>query len=116
MCKSVDGLDKESMKLCEMRRQARTHMLVNPTDEDQRSCYKSLSKDVKKAVKKAKIDIFKEKTKQIETDYRENRTHKLFKNIKDLEGKPRKPLMAVKDATENKTTNISEMLSIWQTF
>ena len=112
--KPVEGLDEETIRLCKERRQARTSMLTNPTNEEVRKRYKSLNKAVKKAVIKAKTDAMERKTRQIENDFKENKTHELFKNVKELEGKPRKPLMAVKDATGNKTTNTSEILSIWQ--
>ena len=65
-------------------------------------------------MKQAKLKALEKKTKLIEKNFRENKTHELFKNIKELEAKPKKPVMALKDATGNKTTNSSEILTIWK--
>jgi len=112
--KPVDGLDEETIELCEDRRRARTRMLANSTNDEIRSDYNVINKAVKKAVKQAKIKALENKTKLIEKNFRENKTHELFKNIKELEAKPKKPVMALKDATGKKTTNSSEILTIWK--
>ena len=60
--KPVDGLDEETMKLCEERRRARTRMLSNSTNDEIRSDYNVINKAVKKAVKQAKIKALEKKT------------------------------------------------------
>ena len=112
--KLVDGMSAQTAALCEERRKARITMLADPSNVDAASRYKTLNKEVKRAVKMTKIRKMEEKVKQIESDYRENKTHNLFQNVRDLEGKPKKPLMAVKDNLGNKKTNIDDTLSIWK--
>ena len=65
-------------------------------------------------MKKEKINTLEKNIKKLEEDYNANNSHNLFKRVKDLEGKPRKSLMTVKDKDGNKKTNMKDVLRIWK--
>ena len=51
---------------------------------------------------------------QLEVDFKQNNSHNLFKAVKEMEGKPRKVLNAVKDKDGKKHTNARKVLKCWE--
>ena len=56
--------------------------------------------------------IFLIKIKQLELDHKHNNSHNLFRTVRELEGKPRKPMSAVKDKQGNTHTDKKEVLNV----
>ena len=73
-----------------------------------------LNTKVKKGVKKTKQNQLENKIKQLESDFRANSSHNLFKTVRDLSGKPRKTLNVVKDKKGVKHTLAHEVLKCWE--
>ena len=69
---------------------------------------------VKKEVKEANRKQLDGKIKKLEDDFKKNDSHNLFKTVRELEGKPRKSLVVVKNQKKGKTTKIEEVLKIWK--
>ena len=65
-------------------------------------------------MKKEKINTLEKNIKKLEEDSKANNSHNHFKSVKDLEGKPRKCLMTVKDKDGKKKTNMKDVLRIWK--
>jgi len=112
--KHVDGLPQSVEKACEERRHARAEMLNNPQSKEKKLLYKQLNKSVKHAVKMQKNCSLEKKIEQLELDFKQNNSHNLFKTVRDIEGKPRKAMSAVKDKQGNTHTNKSEVLKCWE--
>ena len=112
--KNVDGLTTEEANLCEQRREARKEMLKDPTVAESRQRYSDLNKRVKHAVKEAKRKQFDEKIKLLEEQYQKHDSHNLFKTVKELEGKPKKQLSAIKDDKGVKQFKQENVLKLWK--
>ena len=69
---------------------------------------------VKKEVKKAKRKQLDEKIRKLEDDFKKNDSHDLFKTVRELEGKPRKSLMVVKNQKKDNTTKTEEVIKTWK--
>ena len=65
-------------------------------------------------MKQTKRRRLERKILKLENDFRKNDSHELFKAVRELEGKPRKSLMAVKNKDGEKTTRTEEVLKIWK--
>ena len=61
--------------------------------------------------KKANLEQLVE---SMEEDFKRNNTHNLFKNVRRLEGKKKKPISAFKDTTGNIHTNTNVILDCWK--
>ena len=96
--KALDGLSNETIALCEKRRGLRKIII---SSERSRASnideYKEVNRLVKRAVKQTKRRRLERKILKLENDFRKNDSHELFKAVRELEGKPRKSLMAVKN-------------------
>ena len=77
-------------------------MLNSPNDEAKREEYIKLNHEVKKAVKRQKNNNIQEKVEEIEMDFKMNNSHNLFKHVREIEGKGKKPFSMVKDTHTNK--------------
>ena len=111
--KQIPGLPTEIEKLCEERRQTRLEVLSSPGDEIVLK-YRSLNKAVKKAVKYHKQKIIDDKVTQLESDFRLNNSHNLFKAVKEMENQRKKSLTSVKDKQGNLHTNTKDVLKVWE--
>ena len=109
--------------LCEERRQARLQTLNKPKVAIYRKKYHTLNKKVTTAVRKHKRKMLEQKVEQLEDDSHHNRSHNLFKAVRDMEGKPKKPLnivschllsVSVKDKKGETHTNTAEVLNCWE--
>ena len=71
---------------------------------------------MKAAVKALKQKTLECKIKQLELPvyHRHNNTNNLFRTVRELEGKPRKPMGAVKDMQGNTNTDKIEVLKCWE--
>ncbi|XP_066936741.1 uncharacterized protein [Clytia hemisphaerica] len=78
--KSVDGLSKDTIQLCEKRRKLRKDTLSSPNCEDVRKKYREINKLVKKEVRKAKKEKLENMIKQLEDDFQKKNSHSLFKS------------------------------------
>ena len=87
-------------------------MLKEPTQEN-RDKYTSLNKEVKKALCKAKAEAFQRKVQLLEELHHRNDSHNLFKTVRELEGKPKKPLCVIKDKNGIKH-NVKDVLNQWK--
>ena len=93
----VEKLPQNIEILCEERRQARLQTLNKPKVAIYRKKYHNLNKKVKTAVRKHKKKMLEQKVEQLEDDFHHNRSHNLFKTVREMEGKPKKTLNIVKD-------------------
>ena len=58
--------------------------------------------------------MLEQKVEQLEDDFHHNRSHNLFKTVREMEGKPKKPLNIVKDKKGEIHTNTAEVLNCWE--
>ncbi len=112
--KEVKGLSPSVEEACEQRRQARSDMIAHPHNEEKKILYKTLNKAVKTATKAQKNHTLENKITQLELDYKQNNSHNLFRTVRELEGKPKKPLSAVKDSQGNTHTDKISVLKCWE--
>ena len=112
--KQVDGLAPEVESACEQRRQMRIKVLKNPENKEARKQYKELNKRVKNEIKTQKNKLLEAKIEAMETDFKKNNSHNLFRSVRDLEAKSKKTLSAVKDKNGNTHTNKEKVLKCWQ--
>ena len=110
----VEKLPQSIEVLCEERRQARLQTLNKPKVAIYRKKYHTLNKKVKTAVRKHKRTMLEQKVEQLEDDFHHNRSHNLFKTVREMEGKPKKPLNIVKDKKGETHTNTAEVLNCWE--
>ena len=108
--KQVEGMPKELEQLCERRREARRKMIQQPKSAIFKEEYKMLNTEVKNGVKKTKQNQLENKIKQLESDFRANNSHNLFKTLRNFSGKSRKTLNVVKDKKGVKHTLAHEVL------
>ena len=76
-------------------------MVSNPLSAEKRALYQSANKVVKAAVKAQTQNALECKIKQLELDHKHNNSHNLFRTVRELEGKPRKPMSVIKDKQGN---------------
>ena len=107
-------MPKELEQLCEKRRETKRKIIQQPKSAILKEEYKMLNFKVKKGVKKTKQNQLENKIKQLESDFRANNSHNLFKTVRDLSGKPRKTLNVVKDKKGVKHTLAHEVLKCWE--
>ena len=105
----VEGLPRSIEEACEQRRRARIKMVSNPLRAEKRALYKAANKVVKAAMKAPKQKALECKIKQLELDHKHN-SHNLFRTVRELEGKPRKPMSAVKEKQGNIHKDNKEVL------
>ena len=105
--KHTEGKDIEL--LCHKRRQARIDFINNPRDNDIKEHYRKLNKSVKKEIQKLESKIT-----QMKNDFQNNNSYNIFKSVKELEGKPKKPIIIINDKQGNKQTNINKVLKCWE--
>ena len=83
----IPGLSSEVKDLCAQRRSAKIMMLQNQCNEEYTNNYRELNKRVKAEVKKQKNNNLSDKISEMEENLKKNNTHKLFKQVRELEGK-----------------------------
>ena len=83
----IPGLSNEVKDLCAKRRSAKIMMLQNQFNEEYTNNYRELNKRVKAEVKKQKNNNLSDKISEMEENFKKNNTHKLFKQVRELEGK-----------------------------
>ena len=88
-------MPKELEQLCEKRRETKRKLIQQPKSAILKEEYKMLNFEVKKGVKKTKKKQLENKIKQLESDFRANNSHNLFKTVRDLSGKLRKTRKAL---------------------
>ncbi len=112
--KHTEGLGKDVELLCHKRRQARIDFINNPRDIEEQ--YRTLNKSVKKEIQKFKSQKLESKITQMENDFQNNNSNNLFKTVKELEGKPKKPIITINDKQGNKQTKqtINKVLKCWE--
>jgi len=113
--KQVPGLSTEVILMCERRRTAKMTMLSNMNNDECKEIYRKLNKDVKKAVKKQKNDNLQCKIQEMEEDFKKNNSYKLFKMVRQLEGKRFKPVDAIKKPNVVLYTKKQNVLEVWKT-
>ena len=89
-------------------------MLNAPNDKSKLEKYKNLNTKVKKAIKAQKKTNMQNKIEEIEIEFKTNKSHNLFKHVREIEETGRKPFSAIKDKTGNTHTNKTEVLKCWQ--
>ncbi len=112
--KQVEGMSKDLIDMCEERRIVRKEFLKKPTLNAVRERYRKLNKDVKRLVTSAKRQKLKKKIEKMEADFRANNSHNLFKEVRELEGRPKKSLSVVKDRSGRKCIKPKEVLECWK--
>lgn len=110
----IRGMTAEEEELCAMRRSVRTRMINNRQDADARERYRTLNRQVKARVKQRKNQELEDRITQMEIDFRQNNSHRLFKNVRELEGKPRKRMSVVRDTNGRILTNNDDVLKRWK--
>ena len=104
--KNVEGMPIETTALCNDRRKARLAMLTDPSTKN-KDTYRKLNREEKNAVRCIKNLSLEKKISQLEEHFQINESHHLFKSVRELEGKPKKSLFAVKILTvKNSSTEI----------
>ena len=66
------------------------------------------------SVKAQKQNTLEGKIKQLELDHKHKNSHNLFRKVRELERKSRKPIGAVKVKQENTHTDKIEALKGWE--
>ena len=112
--KCINGLPIEIELKCEQRRTARRRQLDDPANLLKREDYKRLNREVKAAVRDHKNNLLEEKIQEMEENFEQHKSHDLFRAVRELEGKPRKQLNAVKDAQGVIRTEQREVLTRWK--
>ena len=105
----------QSKALCEKRRSLRKK-IINSKKPHAATIqeYRKVNCIVKKEVKKAKRIKLDEKIQKLGDNFRKNDLHNLFKSVHELEGKPRKSFMVIKNQNADKRTQTDEVLKIWK--
>ena len=113
--KVIDALSEETKALCEKRRSLRKK-IINSKRSHAATIqeYRKVNRLVKKEFKKAKRIQLDEKIRKLEDDFRKNDSHNLFKSVRELEGKPRKNLMVIKNQNADKRIQTDEVPKIWK--
>ena len=83
----VPGISNEAKELCARHRKAKLLILNNPNNVEHINKYRTLNKRVKLDVKKQKCDNLAEKMSKMEEKFKNNNSHTLFKQVRELEGK-----------------------------
>ena len=109
------GLSPKVEEMCQQRRDLRKKMLANPSDVSLCESYRKANRDVKNEVRKFKQNKLKETINSLEDDYQKNNSHNLFRTVRDLENRPRKPLNIIQDKNGVKRFDINEILKCWET-
>ena len=78
--------------------------LQNQCNEEYTNNYRELNKRVKAEVKKQKNNNLSDKISEMEENFKKNNTHKLFKQIRELEAKRYRSICAMKDSQGNLKT------------
>ena len=107
-------MSAETALLCEERRALRKRMINSPTDRSLQDQYKIKNGECKAVVKREKRNALENEIKEIEDDFRNNRSHNLFKKVKSLGKKPKKKHMVLKDSNNVRTTQTNEVLKLWE--
>ena len=94
----VPGLSNEAKDIYARRRKAKFLVLNNPNNVENINNYRTLNKRVKIAVKKQKNDNLSDIISEMEENLKKNNSHKLFKQVKELEGKRYKPVFSMKNS------------------
>ena len=76
--------------------------------------YRKLNKDVKLAVQRLKRETMEKIVNYLEEDFAANNTKNLFKTVRELEDRPRKPITMVKDKHGNKHSQLNEVMDCWE--
>jgi len=97
-----------------LRRTARREMLNSPQNNQKKENYKKLNREVKQAVKNAKIRSFERKVENLEDQHRKNDSFNLFNTVRSLEGKQKKSLSVVKNDIGEKVVHPKEVLDLWK--
>ena len=108
--KPVQGMSEELRDLYQQRRTARLQMLKSPQSQANRQNYQNLNQRVKRAVKMLKEENMERKVMKMEQDFVENNSQNLFKTVRELEGKPKKSLLVVKDKSGKTKNQLEEVL------
>ena len=77
----IPGLSSEVKDLCAQRRSAKIMMLQNQFNEEYTNNYRELNKIIKSEVKKQKNNNLSDKISEMEENFKNNNTHKLFKQV-----------------------------------
>lgn len=112
--RQVEGMSDDEEELCALRREARIKMINNRHDAHERENYRTLNRRVKEAVKQRKNQELEKKVIQMETDFRQNNSHKLFKTVRELEGKLRKRMNTVRDINGEILTKKEDVMKRWK--
>ena len=100
----IPCLSSEVKYLYARRRSAKIMMLQNQFNEKYTNNYRELNKIVKAEAQKQNNDNLSEKISEM--DNKKNSTHKLFKQVRELEGKIYRSILAMKNSQCNlKTKN-----------
>ena len=89
-------------------------MLKSPRYHANRQSYQDINRRVKRAVKVLKEENMENKIKKMEADFIENNSRNLFKTVRELEGKPKKSLLTVKDVHGDTHNELEEVLKCWE--
>ena len=108
-------LSEETKALCEKRRSLRKKV-INSKESHAATIqeYRKVNRIVKKDVKKAKRIQLDGKIRKLEDDFRKNDLHNLLKSVRELERKPIKSLMVIKNQNADKRTQTDEVFKIWE--
>ena len=112
--KQIKDMSNETASLCEERRVLRKRMINCPTDKQLKEDYKDKNRECKNAIKKERKSALENEIREMEDDFQANRTHNLFKKVKELGKKPTKKHMVLKDANGNRKTETSEVMKLWE--
>ena len=114
--KQLENMNIETSHLCEKRRAARIKLIQKPRSEIHQETYRKLNKEVKKAVKRIKVENLQKKVLSLEEDFKTNNSiiFNLFKTERELEGRQRKSLTMVKDRQGKKHSKLHEVMVCWE--
>ena len=111
--RQVRGMTADLERRCAERRAARLAKLKHPDDIEISGIYRELNRGVKAEIRRMKRTEMEMRVEQLEIDFRRNNSHNLFKSVRELENKKRRPLQGIKDRNGTVLCREEEVRERW---
>ena len=100
--------------LCEERGKLRKKMINAQKNQLLRGQHKIKNRACKAAVKPEIRTLLENEILKMKEDFKNNRSHNLFKTVRNLGKKSRKKYMVMKDKVNKKIDQKNEILKVWE--